>query len=64
MTQKYINTNFEIIKKYVNITEARPDDLEWTKDYFRENRLNLEMFRRYGCRYILIGQSYKIDIEL
>ena len=28
MTQKYINTNFEIIKKYVNITEARPDDLE------------------------------------
>ena len=52
-------------KKYANIIEDRLDNLWCTKDsVLHENVKNFEMCKKYNCNYILIDDSYQVDIEL
>ncbi len=65
MTETYIRNHFDEIKKYANIIEDRLDDLWCTKDsVLHENVKNFEMCKKYNCNYILIDDSYQVDIEL
>lgn len=65
MTESYINNNFDKIKKYANIIEARLDDSYCTIESVRKDNLyNFEMCKRYDCNCILIDKDYDIDIEL
>ena len=65
MSEKYINTHFDDIKKYASVIEARLDD-EWcsAESVLADNRKNLELARLYQVNYILIDDGYEIDVEL
>lgn len=65
MTEKYIEKYFSEIKEYANIIEKRLDDSFCSKEMMmKENAENLEMCKKYGCKYILIEEDYKVDIDL
>lgn len=65
MTQQYIHTHIQDIKKYANIIEKRIDDSYYTKEMLlKENALNLYLCKKYHLNYILIDQEYKINIQL
>ncbi len=65
MTESYINNNFDKIKKYANIIEARLDDSYCTiESVLKDNLYNFEMCRQYNCNCILIDKDYEVDIEL
>ena len=62
MSEKYVDKNFEQIKKYANIVERRISDDYCTKELLiEENKYNLEMCRRNNYDYILIDEKYNID---
>lgn len=63
MTAKYIKEHFLEIKKYANIIEERVDDSNCILgSLIEENEYNLRMCKNYNCKYILIDDSYKINI--
>ena len=65
MTQNYIQNHFSDIKNYANIIEKRLDNSWFTKETaLEENIKNLELCKQYNCRYILIDDSYDVDIEI
>lgn len=65
MTKVYIEEHFDDIKKYANIIEERLDDSCCTIDsVIEENAYNLDSCKKWGCNYILIDSSYRVDIEL
>ena len=65
MTQNYIQNHFSDIKNYANIIEKRLDNSWFTKETaLEENIKNLELCKRNNCRYILIDDSYDVDIEI
>lgn len=62
MTEKYINAHFADIKHHADDIEKRLDD-SWlnAEELISENKKNLESCKKYGCKYILINDEYKID---
>ena len=65
MTQNYIQNHFSDIKNYANIIEKRLEDSWFTKETaLEENIKNLELCKQNNCRYILIDDSYDVDIEI
>ena len=64
MTAKYINAHFVDIKHHADDIEKRLDD-SWlnSEELIYENKKNLKSCRKYGCKYILINDEYKIDIQ-
>lgn len=65
MTENYIQNHFADIKNYANIIEKRLDDSWFTKETaLEENIKNLELCKQNNCRYILIDDSYDVDIEI
>ena len=48
-----------------NAIEQRMDEASCTREsLLRENRDNLEKCRQHGCDYLLIEESYNVDIVL
>lgn len=65
MTEAYIQNHFDNIKEYAGTIENRGDDSWCTKELVLEdNMYYLEMCKKYGCNYILIDESYQVEIEL
>lgn len=65
MTQNYIQNHFADIENYANIIEKRLDDSWFTKETaLEENIKNLELCKQNNCRYILIDDSYDVNIEI
>lgn len=65
MTERYISNHFSDIRAYANMVEIRSDDSWITQERLvLENALNLELCKKYGCDYILIDDTYHVDIEL
>ena len=63
LSKDYIEKNFSVIQKYGSIIEKRLDDSGLTKeDLVRENEENLAMCQQYGCPYVLIDESYDLDV--
>lgn len=65
MTKKYIEHHFSDIKKYANKIEKRIDDIWCTKEFLvNENAQYLKICQKYGYNYILIDESYQIELDL
>lgn len=68
MSEKYIKTHLDDIKKYANVIERRLDDPDCS-DYviesvLKDNLLMLRMCKEHNLPYILIDDEYKIDFEV
>ena len=64
MSEKYIQTHFDDIKKYANVIENRLDDSGCTIDIIiEENKQMLESAIKHRVNYVLIDDEYKIQIE-
>ncbi len=65
MTKEYIQDHFSDIKKFANAIEHRLDDSCYSAEsMINENVENLKMCKKYGYKYILIENDYKVDIDL
>ena len=65
MSEKYIRTHFDDIKKYASVVESRIDDEYCTMDtVLKDNVEVLELCEKHKCNYILIDEQYRIDIKL
>ena len=64
MTESYIETHFDDIKKHANALETRIDDSECTKEsVLEENVYYSAMCNRFGFAPILIDGNYRTDID-
>ena len=64
MTEKYINSRFDDIKKFANAIENRLDDSWCTKDsVIEENAKNFELCKKHGCECVVIDSGYNVDID-
>ena len=65
MTPNYIQTHFDDIQKHASAIEQRLDDSGLDKEeLIRENARNLALCQEYGCHYLLIDNTYDIDVSL
>ena len=63
LSENYIKTHFEDIKKYANIIERRLDDSDCTlESVLEENAAMLRAAEDHQIDYILIEDEYRIDI--
>ena len=64
MSEKYIMNHFDDIKKYASIIENRLDDEYCTfQSVLQDNRKTLELEQNHNVNYILIDDSYQLNIE-
>ena len=64
MTKEYIEKHFEDIRDHGSAIEHRLDDSNLGKEtLLRDNAQNLRLCRENGCAYILIEDSYRIELE-
>ena len=63
MSENYIKTHFDDIKKYANTIENRLDD-EWCtmENLLAANSEMLTLAQQHNANYILIDEEYEIDI--
>lgn len=65
MSDTYIRNHFTDIKNYANAIEHRLDDEGCTlESVLAENAQNLALVQKYHVNYVLIDDSYKIEIDL
>lgn len=64
MSERYIRTHFEDIKRYANAIEDRMDD-EYCmlENVLEDNALVLKLAQKSEVNYILIDDEYKINID-
>ena len=65
MSENYIKTHFDDIKKYANAIENRLDD-DWCtmESVLDDNAQFLALAKKYNTNFILIDDGYKVNIEL
>ena len=64
MSEKYIQTHFDDIKKYANVIENRLNDEDCTMEsVLKDNVQFLESAQKHNVNYVLIDDEYKIKIE-
>ena len=62
MSEDYIRSHFDDIKKYASIIENRIDDSYCTLEtVLADNRKELVMCQKYGVDYFLIDEKYDLD---
>jgi putative adenylate kinase len=65
MSKKYIENNFDNIKKYANTVESRIDDKWCTMEsVLEENARFFKSAKKYNVNVVFIDDSYEIDIDL
>lgn len=65
MSEGYIRSRFEDIKKYAGVIEQRLDDSYYTMELaLRDNAKALEMCKKYKSDYLLIDGEYRVDLEM
>ena len=65
MSDCYITAHFDDIRKYASVIEDRGEDEDCTIEMVRrDNALMLEQCIRHNAAYILIDDTYQVDIEL
>jgi 2-phosphoglycerate kinase len=64
MSEAYIRNHFGDIQKYANVIEHRLDDTCCTlESTIADNGQSLRLARKHNVNYILIDDSYSIDID-
>ena len=65
MSENYIKNHFPDIRKYANAIENRLDDEGCTPEYvLEENARFLKLAQKAGVNYILIEDTYQIELDL
>lgn len=65
MSEKYIRSHFEDIRKYANIIENRLDDSGCTlESVLEDNAQALALAKAHKVEYLLIDRGYEADIQL
>ena len=65
MSERYIRTHFEDIKRYAGVIEQRLGDSDYTEESaLQDNAKALDMCKRHHTSYLLIDQEYHVDFEL
>ena len=65
MSENYIKSHFDDIKKYANVIEKRLYDEDFTKENaIKDNAQIAELAAKYNVNCILIDDKYQIDINL
>lgn len=65
MSESYIKTHFDDVKKYASVIENRLDDDWCTLDsVLKDNARMLSLAKEHSAHYILIDDKYEIDIDL
>ena len=65
MSEHYIKTHFDDIKKYACVIEERLDDTDCTlESVLEDNAEILKLAKEYKVNYVLIEDAYNINIEL
>ncbi len=64
MTRQYIETHWEEIFRFGNVIEARQKDSLNKEALIGENEENFRQCREKELGYILIDESYQVDLEL
>ena len=65
MSENYIKTHFDDIKKYAKVIEKRLDD-DWCtmESVLDDNAQFLALAKKHNTNFILIDDKYKVNIEL
>ena len=63
MSENYIKTHFNDIKKFANVVEKRIDDDYTIENALSENAKILELAKNHKVNYILIDKEYDFDIN-
>lgn len=65
MSPEYIENHFEDIQRHASVIEKRLDDSDLQKQTLvAENQQNLDLCRKYNCDYILIDETYHLDVPV
>ena len=65
MSEHYIKTHFDDIKRYASVVEDRLDDEDCTMDgVLDDNARMLRLAEQHGVHYVLIDERYEIDVDL
>ena len=64
MSENYIRTHFDDIKRYANVIEKRINDDCTLKSVLEDNARPLALAKKNEINYILIDHDYKSDIDL
>ncbi len=63
MSENYIKTHFNDIKKFANVIEKRINDDYTIENALSENAKILELAKKHKVNYILIDKEYDININ-
>ncbi len=64
MSETYIRTHYDDIRKYADAVEARLDDSDCTiENLIKDNAETLKMCQLYNVNYLLIDGEYPSDID-
>ena len=64
MSRSYIENHFPDIQNHANAIEQRMDDGSLSKEeLIRDNERNLRLCKQYGSKFILLEDSYNMDME-
>lgn len=62
MSERYIRSHYDAIKRFASIVENRGDDEDCTMEsLLRDNRHVMAMCRRFGAEMLLIDDEYRVD---
>lgn len=65
LSENYIMSHFDNVKKYASVIEQRLDDDWCTREsVLEDNAYYLDMAKKYGQKYLLIDNEYNTDIVL
>ena len=64
MSEGYIRSHYEEIKKFASVIENRGDDADCTMDsLLSDNRQVMAMCRKFGAEMLLIDREYQVDMD-
>lgn len=64
MSEGYIRSHYEEIKKFASVIENRGDDADCTMDsLLSDNRQVMAMCRKFGAEMLLIDREYLVDMD-
>lgn len=62
MSEDYIRSHFEDIRRCADVIERRPDDSDLNmEELIRDNSRHFEMCRKYSLSYVYIDESYHVN---
>ena len=64
MQEDYIRAHYRDILTHAHAIETRKEPSPEMEELIRDNRENLMLCKRYGCRYLLTGHGYDANLTL